>query len=66
MSIKNYARRASQRNFKREKKKGKKRKEKAFVLGGDLGFVKVFGKNTTTDKWWRFLPKPVGLDLEKH
>jgi len=30
MSIKNYARCASQRNFKREKKKRKKRKEKAF------------------------------------
>lgn len=48
--------------FKREKKKGKKIKEKAFIKAGIEGLSRFLEK--ILPKGWRFLSKPVGLDLE--
>jgi hypothetical protein len=48
--------------FKREKKKGKKRKEKALdKVGGDW-VSRFLGKILPAG--WRFFSKPVGLDLD--
>ena len=49
--------------FKREKKKGKKRKEKALEKVGGAGLTRFLGK--ILPGGWRFLSKPVGLDLDK-
>ncbi|MFZ6663736.1 hypothetical protein ACOXY8_03510 [Cytophagales bacterium SYC-11] len=51
-------------HFKREKKKGKKRKEKAFGQVGMDRAVKVFWKNTSANWRRRFFQKPEGLDLD--
>lgn len=48
--------------FKREKKKGKKRKEKALIKVGGGGLTRFLGK--ILPRGWRFLSKPVGLDLD--
>ena len=48
--------------FKREKKKGKKRKEKALEKAGVAGLTRFLGKILPVG--WRFLSKPVGLDLD--
>lgn len=49
--------------FKREKKKGKKRKEKALEKVGGAGLTRFLGK--ILPGGWRFLSKSVGLDLAK-
>ncbi|MEM6813333.1 MAG: hypothetical protein AAF600_02960 [Bacteroidota bacterium] len=49
--------------FKREKKKGKKRKEKALDMVGVAGLSRFLRK--ILPKGWRFFSKPVGLDLDK-
>jgi len=48
--------------FKREKKKGKKRKEKALEKVGVARLTRFLGK--ILPEGWRFLSKPVGLDLD--
>jgi len=48
--------------FKREKKKGKKRKEKALEKVGVARLTRFLGKILPVG--WRFLSKPVGLDLD--
>jgi len=48
--------------FKREKKKGKKRKEKALEKVGAARLTRFLGKILPVG--WRFLSKPVGLDLD--
>jgi hypothetical protein len=48
--------------FKREKKKGKKRKEKALIKVGGGGLTRFLGK--ILPRGWRFFSKPVGLDLD--
>jgi hypothetical protein len=47
--------------FKREKKKGKKRKEKALFQAGGEGLSRFLRKILPVG--WRFFSKPVGLDL---
>jgi len=47
--------------FKREKKKGKKIKEKAFNKAGPGGLSRFLEK--ILPGGWRFFSKPVGLDL---
>jgi hypothetical protein len=47
--------------FKREKKKGKKRKEKALEKVGVARLTRFLGK--ILPEGWRFLSKPIGLDL---
>ncbi|MAX79810.1 MAG: hypothetical protein CL843_06520 [Crocinitomicaceae bacterium] len=48
--------------FKREKKKGKKRKEKAVFQAGAARLSRFLEK--ILPEGWRFLSKPVGLDLD--
>lgn len=48
--------------FKREKKKGKKRKEKALDKAGGAWVSRFLGK--ILPEGWRFLSKPEGLDLD--
>jgi len=48
--------------FKREKKKGKKRKEKALEKAGVAGLTRFLGKILPVG--WRFFSKPEGLDLD--
>ena len=48
--------------FKREKKKGKKRKEKALEKAGVAGLTRFLGKILPAG--WRFFSKPEGLDLD--
>jgi hypothetical protein len=48
--------------FKREKKKGKKRKEKALEKAGGGRLSRFLRK--ILPEGWRFFSKPVGLDLD--
>tara|TARA_R110002111_G_scaffold261056_1_gene333334 strand:- start:640 stop:888 length:249 start_codon:yes stop_codon:yes gene_type:complete len=48
--------------FKREKKKGKKRKEKALEKAGGGRLSRFLEK--ILPEGWRFFSKPVGLDLD--
>jgi len=48
--------------FKREKKKGKKRKEKALEKAGVARLSRFLEKILPVG--WRFFSKPVGLDLD--
>jgi hypothetical protein len=49
--------------FKREKKKGKKRKEKALEKVGAAGLTRFLRKILPVG--WRFFSKPEGHDLDK-
>jgi len=48
--------------FKREKKKGKKRKEKALFQAGEARLSRFLEKILPVG--WRFFSKPGGLDLD--